>query len=57
MHDTGIGPLDKVVPLLEEAVELRAILAKSYKTSRQNLNALERSEKLAQRKRSPNQKI
>jgi hypothetical protein len=42
MHDVPIGPRDRVVPLLEEAVELRASLAKSYKTSKQNLTDLER---------------
>src|SRR5687768_10114922 len=55
MNDSGIGPREKVALLLEEAVELRAILAKSYKTARQNLNALERKKKLERRKRPPNQ--
>ena len=55
MHDSGLGPREKVALLLEEAVELRAILARSYKTDRQNLNALERKKKLEQRKRSANQ--
>jgi four helix bundle protein len=55
MNDSGIGPKEKVSLLLEEAVELRAILAKSYKTARKNLNALERKKTLERRKRRPNQ--
>lgn len=57
MHDTGIGSKENVVPLLEEAVELRAILAASYKTSKRNLGARERKKKLERRKRPPNQQI
>lgn len=57
MHDTGIGPREKVVPLLEEAVALRAILAASYKTSKRNLDAMERKKKFDGRKRPPNQQI
>lgn len=55
MHDTGVGPIEKVVPLLEEAVELRAILASSYKTAKRNLQAMERKEKLDGKKRRTNQ--
>ena len=55
MRDGRLAPADRIAPLLKEAIELRAILAKSYKTSRQNLNTLERKRKLEGRRRRPNQ--
>jgi len=57
MHDTGIGPREKVAPLLEEAMELRAILAKSCRTSRENLKVLEAKQKLERRRHRKNTQI
>ena len=50
MRDARLAPADSVTALLKEAIELRAILAASYKTSKRNLRALEA-------KRSTRQKI
>jgi len=54
MHDTAIGPREEVAPMLEEAMELRAILAKSCRTSRENLKLLEAREQLERRRRRKN---
>jgi four helix bundle protein len=54
MRDAGFASRDQVMPLLKEAIELRAILAKSWTTSRRNLQALEERRKRERRQRSPN---
>jgi four helix bundle protein len=55
MRDSSFAPEDRVTPLLKEAIELRAILASSHKTSKRNLDVLERNKKLERRRRRPNQ--
>jgi hypothetical protein len=55
MRDARLGPVDQLMPLLREAIELRAILAKSYKTSKDNLKLLEERKKREARRRRPNQ--
>lgn len=51
MRDAGFASTDRVAPLLKEALELRAILAKSWSTSSRNLKALEEQRKRARGKR------
>ncbi|MEX2270207.1 MAG: four helix bundle protein [Vicinamibacterales bacterium] len=55
MRDAHLAPSERITPLLREAIELRAILATSYKTSRTNLRLFEEKRKREQRKRRPNQ--
>jgi len=45
MRDAKLGPPDRVALLLKEAIELRAILSKAHKTSRENLKKLEEKRK------------
>ena len=49
--DARYAPAGRVAPLLAEAIELRAILSTSLKTSRANLRALEQKKKRERRKR------
>ena len=55
MRDGRLAASDRITPLLAEAIELRSILAKSYKTSRTNLKLREEKQKRERRKRRPNQ--
>ena len=55
MRDAEFAPRERVLPLLQEAIELRAILAKSWTTSKRNLQALEEKKKRERRRRSPDQ--
>ena len=51
IRDARFAPPERVSPLLKEAIELRAILAKSWSTSNRNLNQLELRKKLQRRPR------
>ena len=52
MRDARLADAERVLPLLKEAIELRAILAKSWATSKRNLAALDEKRKFERRKRS-----
>jgi four helix bundle protein len=53
MRDAGFVSRYQLAPLLREAIELRAILAKSWSTSNRNLKLLE-EQKRERRRRRPN---
>ena len=55
IRDGRLAPRDRVTPLLKEAIELRAILAKSCKTSRETLKRLDEQRKRELRRRRPHQ--
>lgn len=53
LRDAGFARSEAVTPLLAEAMELRAILAKSHSTSKRNYEALEEQKKRERQKRRP----
>jgi four helix bundle protein len=55
IRDARLAPSACVDPLLKEAIELRAILSSSLKTSRRNLKLLEEKRKRERRRRPQDQ--